>query len=97
MTEKSNAQADAIGRETRFAAEPKPVLVLTRKTHQSIMIGDDIEVTVCSVGRDRVRIGVQAPPSVSVHREEVYREIRRGEPPPAHRRSMSSQRVLRTP
>jgi carbon storage regulator len=53
------------------------VLVLTRKSNQSIMIGDEIEVSVLSVMGDKVRIGIQAPRSVPVFRREVYLEIQR--------------------
>jgi carbon storage regulator len=58
------------------------VLVLTRKTNQSIMIGDDIEVSVLSVVGDKVRIGISAPRDVPVFRTEVYLEIQaeRGTP-----------------
>lgn len=52
------------------------MLVLTRKQNQSILIGDDIEVTVLSIARDKVRIGIQAPREIPVFRNEVYREIR---------------------
>ena len=51
------------------------MLVLTRRTGQSILVGDDIVVTVLELSRDQVRIGIRAPRSVSVHREEVYEEI----------------------
>ena len=51
------------------------MLVLTRKTKQSIMIGDDIEVTVLSSDGAKVRLGIQAPSSVPVHRTEIYLEI----------------------
>lgn len=51
------------------------MLVLTRRAGESILVGDDIVVTVLELGRDQVRIGIRAPRSVSVHREEVYREI----------------------
>ncbi len=51
------------------------MLVLTRKTNQSIMIGDDIEVSVLAVMGEKVRIGIQAPRSVPVFRKEVYLEI----------------------
>jgi carbon storage regulator len=51
------------------------MLVLTRKTNQSIMIGDDIEVSVLSVMGEKVRIGIQAPRDVPVFRREVYLEI----------------------
>jgi carbon storage regulator len=51
------------------------MLVLTRKTNQSIMIGDDVEVSVLSVVGEKVRIGIQAPPDVPVFRTEIYLEI----------------------
>jgi carbon storage regulator len=53
------------------------MLVLTRKSNQSIMIGDEIEVSVLSVMGDKVRIGIQAPRSVPVYRREVYIAIQR--------------------
>ncbi len=51
------------------------MLVLTRKSNQSIMIGDDIEVSVLSVVGEKVRIGIQAPRDIPVFRTEVYLEI----------------------
>lgn len=51
------------------------MLVLARRVGENILIGDDIVVTVLEMGRDQVRIGIRAPRSVSVHREEVYQEI----------------------
>jgi len=51
------------------------MLVLTRKSNQSIMIGDEIEITVLAVMGDKVRIGIEAPRSVPVFRKEVYLEI----------------------
>src|SRR3954454_21624279 len=51
------------------------MLVLTRKSNQSIMIGDDIEVSVLSIMGEKVRIGIQAPREVPVFRKEVYLEI----------------------
>jgi carbon storage regulator len=51
------------------------VLVLTRKSNQSIMIGDDIEISVLAVMGEKVRIGIDAPRSVPVFRREVYVEI----------------------
>jgi len=53
------------------------MLVLTRKSNQSIMIGDDIEVSVLSVVGEKVRIGIQAPQKVPVFRTEIYLEIQR--------------------
>jgi carbon storage regulator len=51
------------------------MLVLTRKSNQSIMIGDQIEVSVLSVLGEKVRIGIQAPREVPVFRKEVFLEI----------------------
>jgi carbon storage regulator len=51
------------------------MLVLTRKSNQSIMIGDDIEVSVLAIMGEKVRIGIQAPREVPVFRKEVYLEI----------------------
>ena len=51
------------------------MLVLTRKTNQSIMIGDDVEVSILSVTGDKVRIGIAAPREVGVFRKEVYTTI----------------------
>lgn len=51
------------------------MLVLTRKTNQSIMIGDEIEVSVLSVSGDKVRIGIDAPRDIAVFRKEVYEAI----------------------
>lgn len=53
------------------------MLVLTRKPNESIMIGDDIEVSVLSVTGDKVRIGIQAPHDIPVFRTEIYVEIHR--------------------
>ena len=52
------------------------MLVFTRKRNETIMIGDGIEVRVLRIGREGVRLGVTAPPSVPVHRREVYDQIR---------------------
>ncbi len=51
------------------------MLVLTRKIEQSIMIGDDIEVTVLSNDGTKVRLGIQAPSAIPVHRIEIYNAI----------------------
>ena len=51
------------------------MLVLTRKGNQSIMIGDEIEISVLAIMGEKVRIGIQAPRSVPVFRKEVYLEI----------------------
>ncbi len=51
------------------------MLVLTRKSNQSIMIGDDIEISVLAIIGEKVRIGIQAPRDIPVFRKEVYLEI----------------------
>jgi carbon storage regulator len=53
------------------------MLVLTRKSNQSLMIGDDVEVSILSVMGDKVRIGIQAPQEIPVFRTEIYLEIHR--------------------
>ena len=52
------------------------MLVLTRKTKQSIMIGDDVEVSVLAVSRDKIRLGITAPREIPVFRKEVYLSIK---------------------
>lgn len=53
------------------------MLVLTRNANQSIMIGHDVVVTVLEIRGDQVRLGIRAPRSVDVHREEVYAALQR--------------------
>lgn len=53
------------------------MLVLSRQRDQSIMIGDEIEITIVDVRGDKVRIGINAPKHISVHRKEIYEAIRR--------------------
>ncbi|HEY9844122.1 MAG: carbon storage regulator CsrA [Candidatus Sericytochromatia bacterium] len=52
------------------------MLVLTRKLNESIMIGDAIEVMVLEIRENHVKLGIKAPRDISVHRQEVYEEIR---------------------
>ena len=53
------------------------MLVLSRKLNQAIMVGDDIRIVVVSVDRDQVKLGIEAPRSIAVHRSEIYEEIQR--------------------
>ena len=53
------------------------MLVLSRQRDESIIIGDNIEVTVVDIRGDKVRLGITAPKDISVHRKEVYEAIRR--------------------
>jgi carbon storage regulator len=57
-----------------------PVLVLTRRANQRIMIGQDVVITVLEIRGDQVRLGIRAPRSVEVHREEVFLEVTRPAP-----------------
>lgn len=53
------------------------MLVLSRTRDETIMIGDDVEITVVDIRGDKVRLGINAPTSVPVHRKEVYEAIKR--------------------
>ena len=53
------------------------MLVLSRKINQSIMIGDNVRIVVVAVDRDQVKLGIEAPREVPVHRSEIYEEIQR--------------------
>ena len=55
------------------------MLILTRKVGESINIGDDITITILGVSGQQVRIGINAPKDVAVHREEIYQRIQRDE------------------
>lgn len=52
------------------------MLILTRKIGESLLIGDDVAITVLSVRGSQVKLGVKAPKEVSVHREEIYQRIK---------------------
>ena len=53
------------------------MLVLTRKTNESIMIGDQVEIVIVDIHGDQVKVGIRAPREVAVHRKEVYDEIKK--------------------
>ncbi len=56
------------------------MLVLARKVGETLMVGSDVTVTILAVRGRQVRIGIDAPKDITVHREEVYRDIRRNQP-----------------
>jgi len=51
------------------------MLVLTRKKNESIVINDDIEITIIDIQNDQIRLGISAPKNVSIYRKEIYLEI----------------------
>ncbi|HDR1308267.1 TPA: carbon storage regulator CsrA [Pasteurella multocida] len=51
------------------------MLILTRKVGESLLIGDDISITILNIRGNQVKIGIKAPKDVSVHREEIYQRI----------------------
>jgi len=60
------------------------MLILTRRVGETVMIGEDVTVTVLGVKGNQVRIGVNAPRNVAVHREEIFERIKREEAGDAH-------------
>ncbi|VVP62047.1 Translational regulator CsrA1 [Pseudomonas fluorescens] len=61
------------------------MLILTRKVGESINIGDDIKVTVLGVSGQQVRLGIDAPKEMAVHREEITQRIQAGLPKPSNK------------
>jgi carbon storage regulator len=68
------------------------MLVLSRKVNQSIMIGDDVRIVVVGIDRDQVKLGIDAPRHVPVHRFEIYTEIQRTNPCSAATKSTVGKR-----
>ena len=59
------------------------MLILTRRVGETVMIGDDVTITVLGVKGNQVRVGINAPKNVAVHREEIYERIKREQHPEA--------------
>ena len=66
------------------------MLVLSRKINETIIINDNIVITVVDIRGDKVRLGIDAPKDVPVHRQDVYEAIKRGESATGARRADSS-------
>jgi carbon storage regulator len=62
---------------SRKAIKERQMLVLSRQKDESIMVGDEVEITIVDVRGDKVRLGITAPRSIAVHRKEVYNAIQR--------------------
>jgi len=70
------------------------MLILTRRVGETVMIGNDITVTVLGVKGNQVRIGVNAPKDVAVHREEIYERIRREDADPSQQQPTSGPKIV---
>jgi carbon storage regulator len=70
------------------------MLILTRRVGETVMIGNDVTVTILGVKGNQVRVGINAPKNVAVHREEIYERIKReqqGDQQDEHRSSASAE------
>lgn len=70
------------------------MLVLTRKINEKIIIGDEVEIVLVDIGKDQVKIGINAPKSVKVHRWEVYEEIQKENREAARTKSLDPLKTL---
>jgi carbon storage regulator len=76
------------------------MLVLTRRAGESVMVGDEVVVTVLEIRGDVIRLGISAPRSIQVHREEVYRELQaanRQAASPSDQAVQALAKLLRSP
>jgi carbon storage regulator len=74
-------------------AKELPMLVLSRQRDESIIIGDNVVVTIVDVRGDKVRLGIEAPIEISVHRQEVYEAIQRENRKAAEIKTEDAQRL----
>lgn len=73
------------------------MLVLSRHRDESIMIGEDIVITIVDIRGDKVRIGVEAPTDIPVHRQEIYEAIQRENRKAAQQQADNAQKLGTTP
>ena len=73
------------------------MLILTRRTGETVMIGNDVTLTILGVKGNQVRIGITAPKDVAVHREDIYERIQRGDDAEAGAKSRASTEGLPDP
>lgn len=71
------------------------MLVLTRKKDQTIVINDNIEITILDIQGDQIRIGINAPKSVSIHRKEVFLEIQEENKRASESRKISLEDIIK--
>ena len=71
------------------------MLVLSRQKDESIMIGDEVEITIVDVRGDKVRLGINAPRSVAVHRKEIYLAIQKEKEQDSSNNSSVNQRAIK--
>ena len=67
------------------------MLILTRRVGETVMIGDEVTITVLGVKGNQVRVGINAPKHVAVHREEIYERIKREQDPAVAEQKTASQ------
>lgn len=72
------------------------MLILTRRVGETVMIGNDVTVTVLGVKGNQVRVGINAPKKVAVHREEIYERIKRAQQDDANGNVQGEQKSTKT-
>jgi carbon storage regulator len=94
---------DGLRPASKFNQRDLKMLILSRKVGESIMIGDDVVVTVVGISSQQIRLGISAPPEIAVHREEIYERIAmekqacvRDSPPVDQNESMFRQKIQLT-